>query len=76
MRKLRAPRRGWAKITLGVSLLFAVGMFIYLTLAGLPVLGALFGVFIIAAGVWEYRRKLQSQITAERYEASLEQRDR
>lgn len=73
MRKPRAPRRGWAKITLGLSLLFAVGAFVYLSLSGAPVAGAALGVLVVAAGVWEYRRKRQVQVTAERYDADAEE---
>lgn len=76
MEKPRVPRRGWAKITLGISLLFAVGAFVYLSLSGAPVAGAALGVLVIVAGVWEYRRKRQDQITAERYEAQAEERRR
>lgn len=79
MRKPRVPNRGWAKITLGVSLLFAVGAFVYLALSGAPVNGAVLGALIVAAGVLEYRRKRQDEIVAERYEAEAErnrQRDR
>jgi ABC-type bacteriocin/lantibiotic exporter with double-glycine peptidase domain len=73
MRKPRAPRSGWAKITLGLSLLFAVGAFVYLSLSGAPLAGAALGALVVAAGIWEYRRKLQVQITAERYEAEAEE---
>lgn len=76
MRKPRTPRRGWAKVTLGVSLLFAVGAFVYLSLSGAPVAGAALGVLVILAGIWEYRRKLQDQITAEKFEAEAEERRR
>ncbi len=76
MRKPRAPRRGWAKITLGASLLFAVGVFVYFSLAGAPLNGAVVGALIVVAGIWEYRRKLQDQITAEKYEAEAERRQR
>jgi hypothetical protein len=73
MRKLRTPRSGWAKITLGVSLLFAVGVFVYFSLVNEPVNGAALAVLIIITGYWEYRRKLQDQITAERYEAEAKE---
>jgi hypothetical protein len=76
MRKPRTPRRGWAKITLGISLLFAVGAFVYLSLAGAPVAGAALGVLVVLTGVLEYRRKRQVQITAERYEADAEENRR
>lgn len=73
MRKPRTPRRGWAKISLGLSLLFAVGIFGYLSLSGVPLYGAAFAVFIILTGIWEYRRKRKDAITAERYEAEAEE---
>ncbi|MFB6188575.1 MAG: hypothetical protein ABEI57_01710 [Halapricum sp.] len=76
MRKPRAPRRGWAKITLGVSLLFAVGAFAYFAFADKPLNGAALGALLVVAGIWEYRRKLKDQITAERYEAEAEERKR
>lgn len=76
MRKPRTPRRGWAKVTLGLSLLFAVGAFAYMSLTGRPLAGAALGALVILAGIWEYRRKLQDQITAEKFEAEAEQRRR
>ncbi|ESP88468.1 hypothetical protein [Candidatus Halobonum tyrrellensis] len=76
MRKLRTPTRGWAKVTLGVSLLFAVGAFGYFALAGAPVNGAILGAIIVVAGVWEYRRKLRDEIVAEKFEAEAEQNRR
>lgn len=69
-------RRGQAKITLGVSLLFSVGLFCYLGLAGSPVRGALVGVLIVLAGVWEYRRTTQDLVTVERFEADAESNER
>lgn len=72
MRKPRAPRQGWAKISLGLSLLFAVGAFVYFALAGAPLSGAGLAILVVVAGIWEYRRKRQDQITAERYEAEAE----
>lgn len=72
MDESRVPRRGWAKLTLGLSLLFAVGAFVYFWLAGSPVRGAGLGVLVVVAGYWEYKRKLQDQRTAERYEAEAE----
>ena len=70
--KLRTPNRGWAKVTLGLSLLFAVGAFGYFALSGAPVNGAVFGTIIVIAGYWEYKRKLQDEIVAERVEAEAE----
>lgn len=73
MRKLRKPRRGWAKITLGVSFLFAVGVFIYFTLIHAPLNGMVVGIFVVIAGIWEYRRKQKAEIRAERYEAKTDE---
>lgn len=63
-------------MTLGLSLLFAVGAFVYFSLAGRPVAGAALGALVVLAGVWEYRRKLQDQIIAEKFEAEAEERKR
>ncbi|EFW90993.1 hypothetical protein ZOD2009_17643 [Haladaptatus paucihalophilus DX253] len=76
MRRVRGPRRGWAKITLGVSLLFAVGVFVFLSIQGSPVRGAAGGLLIIVAGLWEWRRKRSDQIRAERFEAEAEESQR
>ena len=72
----RTPSRGWAKVTLGVSLLFAVGVFGYLALVGRPVDGVVLAVVVVAAGFVEYRRKRSDEITAERLEADAERRRR
>ena len=72
-------RAGRAKLGLGLSLVFAVVAFAYFALSGSPVSGAGLAVLVVAAGYWEYRRKLQDETTAERYEAKAEehrQRDR
>jgi len=69
-------RRGQAKVTLGVSLLFAVGLFVYLSLAGRPLRAAVLGVLVVVAGVWEYRRTMQDLVTTERYEAKAEEQRR
>lgn len=73
MRIPRTPSRGWAKITLGLSFLFAVAVFIYFTLAGTPLNGIVLGVLVVITGIWEYRRKRQDEIMAERYEAEAEE---
>lgn len=65
-------RRGKAKIVLGVSLLFAVGVFGYFWLAGLPYRAVGGCLLIIGAAVFEYRRTMQDIVTAERHEAEAE----
>ncbi len=76
MRRVRGPQRGWAKITLGVSILFAVGVFVFLSMQGSPIRGAGVGLLIIVAGIWEWRRKRSDQIRAERFEAEAEENQR
>lgn len=77
MRDSQRPMRGWAKLTLGLSLLFAVGSFVYFTLKGAPLNGVALALLVVGAGYWEYRRKLQDQRVAERHEAEAEaQRER
>ena len=73
MRESRMTGRGWAKLTLGFSLLFAVGAFVYFALGGAPLNGAVVGLLVVGAGVWEYRRRLQDERTAKRYEAEAEE---
>lgn len=71
--------RGRAKLTLGLSILFAVGGFAYFWLSDAPFQGVGVGVLVLLAGYWEYRRTLQDQRTAERYEREAEaqrQKDR
>ncbi|GAA0245585.1 hypothetical protein ACFFQF_04810 [Haladaptatus pallidirubidus] len=67
--RLRGPQRGWAKITLGVSILFAVVVFVAFSLTGQPFRGAAGGVLVIVAGIWEWRRKRKDEIRAERLES-------
>lgn len=69
----KTPKKGQAKLTLGLSLLFAVVGFAYLTLNGNMLNGAALGLLVIGAGFWEYRRKLQDERAAARYEAEAEQ---
>lgn len=57
---------------LGISLLFAVGLFIYFWLAGLPYRAVGGSLLIIAAGIFEYRRTMQDIVAAERHEAEAE----
>lgn len=70
------PREGWAKVSLGISFVFAIGVFVYFALNDAPLNGAALGVLVIAAGIWEYRRKRQDERTAERYEAEAEEQRR
>ncbi|WP_266075641.1 hypothetical protein [Haladaptatus caseinilyticus] len=74
--RLRGPQRGWAKITLGVSLLFAVVVFVALSFAGQPFRGVAGGVLIIVVGIWEWRRKRSDEIRAEQLEAEAEESQR
>lgn len=57
---------------LGISLLFAVGLFGYLWLAGLPYRAVVGSLLVIAAGLFEYRRTMQDIVAAERHEAEAE----
>lgn len=70
--RFRRPQQGWAKMTLGISVLFAVGVFVSFALTGSPLRGAAGGVVIIAAGIWEWRIKRKDEIRAERLEAEAE----
>lgn len=72
MSNSRPGRNGWATVGLGLSIAFAVGAFAYFALAGTPLRGAVLGVLVLAAGVWEYRRKLRDTAVAESYEAEAE----
>lgn len=74
MRGPRVSRFGLANLSLGLSILFAVAAFVYFWVAGLPLRGAGLGLLVIAAGYWEYRRKIQDQLASERYEAEAEER--
>ncbi|HKL28613.1 MAG TPA: hypothetical protein VJ898_05025 [Natrialbaceae archaeon] len=65
--------RGRAQVTLGLSLLFAVAVFLYFGLGGAPVRGAVVGVLVVVAGVWEYRRRLQDERVAMRFEMEAEE---
>lgn len=76
MRESRTTDRGWAKLTLGFSLLFAVGAFVYFALGGAPLNGVVVGLLVVGAGVWEYRRRLQDERAAKRYEAEAEEHQR
>ena len=58
MGRRRLSRYGLANLSLGLSILFAVAAFVYLALAGSPLRGAALGGLVLAAGYWEYRRKI------------------
>jgi len=68
--------RGRAKLSLGLSLVFAVAAFVYLTLTQSLFQGAGLAVLVILAGIWEYYRKRSDAIAAERYEAEAEEQRR
>lgn len=76
MRKLRVQRHGLATISLGLSVIFAVGAFAYFALSGAVVKGTALGILVLLAGAWEYRRKVHDSITAETYEAKAEAQQR
>lgn len=65
-------RRGKAKIVLGLSLLFAAGLFAYFWLGGLPYRAVGGSLLIVVAAVFEYRRTMQDIVAAERHEAEAE----
>lgn len=69
-------RRGRAKISLGLSLVFAVAAFVYLSLSQTVYHGIVLGALVVAAGYWEYRRNMQDVIAAERLEADAEKNQR
>lgn len=68
--------RGRAKLSLGLSLVFAVAAFVYLTLTRSLFQGAGLALLVILAGIWEYYRKRSDAIAAERYEAEAEEQRR
>jgi len=72
----RAPKQRWARATLGLSLLFAVGVVAYFAIAGTPLRGVVLGVIVLGAGYWEYKKKLQEKRVARRYEAEAEEQRR
>ncbi|MFC5277688.1 hypothetical protein ACFPM1_02725 [Halorubrum rubrum] len=72
----RAPKQRWARATLGLSLFFAVGAFVYLALDGSLFQGTVLAVLILGAGYWEYKKKLQEKRVARRYEAEAEEQRR
>jgi hypothetical protein len=68
--------RGRAKLSLGLSLVFAVGAFGYLALTQTLVHGAGIALLVVLAGLWEYRRKRADAVRAERFEAEAEEQRR
>ena len=68
--------RGRAKLSLGLSLVFAVAAFAYLKLTQSLFHGTGIAVIVILAGLWEYYRKRSDAIAAERYEAEAEEHRR
>lgn len=72
----RVPKQRWARATLGLSLLFAVGAAGYFISTGAPLQGILLGIVILGAGYWEYRKKLQEKRVARQYEAEAEEQRR
>jgi hypothetical protein len=76
MRLPRLPKQRWARATLGLSLLFAVGVAGYFVLAGAPLRGVVIGGLVLGAGYWEYKKKLQEKRVARQYEAEAEEQRR
>ncbi|MFC6734296.1 MULTISPECIES: hypothetical protein [unclassified Haladaptatus] len=72
MRTFDPRRHGLATLGLGLSILFAVAAFAYFALSGAYLQGAALGILVIAAGIWEYRRKVQDEIVSKTYEAEAE----
>ncbi|OYR38948.1 hypothetical protein DJ82_10940 [Halorubrum sp. Ib24] len=72
----RVPKQRWARATLGLSLLFAVGAVAYFAIAGAPIQGVVLGLLVFGAGYWEYRKKLQEKRVAREYEAKAEEQRR
>lgn len=72
----RLPRQRWARATLGLSLLFAIGSVGYFTTIGAPLQGVALGVLILGAGYWEYKKKLHEKRVARQYEAEAEEQRR
>lgn len=76
MNRPRVPRQRWARATLGISVLFAVGAVGYFAVAGAPLRGLVLALLVLGAGYWEYRKKLQEKRVARRYEAEAEEQRR
>lgn len=73
MQGSETPTKGWAKVSLGVSILFAVAGFGYLSMLGRPLNGVALGLLVLVAGYWEYRRRHQDERAAAQYEAEADQ---
>lgn len=72
----RLPKQRWARATLGLSLLFAIGSVGYFTIAGAPLQGVALGVLVLGAGYWEYKKKLHEKRVARQYEDEAEEQRR
>lgn len=72
----RLPKQRWARATLGLSLLFAIGSIGYFASTGAPLQGVALGVLVLGAGYWEYRKKLHEKRVARQYEAEAEEQRR
>jgi hypothetical protein len=72
----RVPKQRWARATLGLSLLFAIGIVGYFVIGGAPLRGVVIGAVVLGAGYWEYRKKLQEKRVARQYEAKAEEQRR
>ena len=69
--------RARAKISLGLSTLFAAGSIAWFWLQGDAFTGVGLAALLLVAGYWEYRRRLQDVRAAARAEADAErQRER
>ncbi|MWV63263.1 hypothetical protein GRS48_00235 [Halorubrum sp. JWXQ-INN 858] len=73
-RKRTLPGEGMAKVSLGISLLLAVAGFLYFYLQADYVTGVGIAVVFVLGGLWEYRRRRQDAIAADRYETDANDR--
>lgn len=65
---------GWAKVSLGISILVAAGGFLYFWLQGELVTGVGLAILLTAAGIWEHRRRIQDIRASEQFNAEAEER--
>ena len=72
----RVPKQRWARATLGLSPLFAIGIVGYFVIGGAPLRGVAIDAVVLGAGYWEYRKKLQEKRVARQYEAKAEEQRR